>query len=158
MSEDFALRLQRLEDRIAISERVITYAVAIDRADWGLLRDCLTETVHIDFSAAGMPARDMLRDDFTAFAQAGLSVFAARQHLSPNHLITFDAADRDHAVCLSYMFAQHYQPGSASGDVFLMHGAYINDMRRTPEGWKIARLTQQLSWTDGAPGVSLGAV
>jgi len=33
MTIDLASRVQQLEDRNAISERVITYAVSIDRAD-----------------------------------------------------------------------------------------------------------------------------
>jgi len=154
MDKELSLRLQRLEDRNAISERVITYAMAIDLGDWELLRECFPEYVHIDFSAAGMPASDMHRDQFVAFAQKGLSGYKARQHLSPNHVIEFDAEDPDRAICRSYMFAQHFQPGAASGNVFLMHGSYTNEMVRSREGWKIARLTQQVSWMDGAPEAS----
>ncbi|MDB5527401.1 MAG: hypothetical protein JWR51_504 [Devosia sp.] len=151
MLNDIAQRLQQLEDRVAISERVIKYAVAIDRADWTMFRDCFTDTVHVDFSAAGLPASDFDRDTFVSFAKTGLSTYAARQHLSPNHIITFSDSDANRATCQSYMYAQHYQPGAAAGDVFLMHGAYTNEMVRTADGWKIERLTQHLSWMDGAP-------
>lgn len=128
--------------------------MAIDIGDWAMLGDCFTESVHIDFSEAGMPARDFVRADFVEFARAGLTSFKARQHLSPNHVITFDAGNPDRATCLSYMFAQHYQPGAATGDVFLMHGSYVNELVRTGSGWRIERMKQRLSWTDGAPAVA----
>lgn len=157
MTSDLAQRLQRLEDRHAISERVITYATTIDAGDWAGFGACFTDTVHVDFSAAGMPVQDFDRADFVAFASAGLSGFKARQHLSPNHVITFDPSDPDRATCTSYMYAQHYQPGAASGPVFVMHGSYINALRRTPDGWQIEALTQLVSWMDGAPEPMISA-
>ena len=153
MTTDLAARIQRLEDRAAISERVIQYAVAIDRADWTLYTDCFTDPVHIDFSAAGMPAQDFPREQFVGFARSGLSGFTARQHLSPNHLIEFSDADPDQAVCTSYMYAQHYLEGAEGGDFFLMRGSYTNQLRRTADGWKIERLTQHLSWSEGNPSL-----
>ncbi|MDB5528016.1 MAG: hypothetical protein JWR51_1119 [Devosia sp.] len=151
MTDDLALRVQRLEDRNAISERVIRYAMALDARDWAAFGDCFTDSVYVDFSAAGLPAADFARDDFVAFARTGLGAFPATQHLSPNHVITFDATDPDRAVCTSAMFEQHHQPGAVSAPVFLMHGSYRNELVRTAAGWKIAQITQHLSWMDGAP-------
>lgn len=152
MTTDLASRIRQLEDRNAISERVIKYAMGIDRGDWEMFADCFTETVHIDFSAAGMPASDFPRDQFVAFARSGLSGFTARQHLSPNHVIEFDKTDADRAICYSYMYAQHYLPGAAGGDFFLMRGSYTNHMRRMPDGWRIESLTQHISWAEGNTG------
>ncbi|MFI5844191.1 nuclear transport factor 2 family protein [Catenuloplanes sp. NPDC051500] len=149
MSTDLESRIRRLEDRTEISETVIRYATAIDRADWALYESCFTETVHIDFSEAGMPAADFPRAVFAGFAAQGLGGFTARQHLSPNHLVTFDAEDPDRAVCESYMYAQHYLEGAEGGDFFLMRGSYTNHMLRTAEGWRITRLIQHLSWSEG---------
>lgn len=153
MTNDLAFRVQQLEDRNAISERVIKYALAVDRADWDLFASCFTDPVHIDFSEAGMPASDFPRDDFVAFARGGLSGFVARQHLSPNHVVEFDDTDPDRAVCYSYMYAQHYLPGAEGGDFFLMRGSYTNHMLRTPDGWRIESLTQHVSWTEGNEGL-----
>ena len=152
VSTDLAARIQQLEDRNAISERVIKYAMAIDRADWALLAECFTDPVHVDFSEAGMPASDFPREQFVNFARMGLSGFEARQHLSPNHVIEFDASDPDRAVCQSYMYAQHYLPGSPDGDFYLMRGTYTNHMRRTSRGWKIERLIQHIFWSEGNLG------
>ncbi|MFI6409257.1 nuclear transport factor 2 family protein [Streptomyces sp. NPDC050548] len=149
MTSDLESRIRRLEDRAAISDTVIRYAVAIDRADWDLYATCFTDPVHIDFSDAGMPASDFARDAFVHFARGGLSGFTARQHLSPNHVIEFDENDPDRAVCHSYMYAQHYLEGAEGGDFFLMRGTYTNHMRRTAQGWRIERLVQSIGWTEG---------
>ena len=107
--------------------------------------------MHVDFSDAGLPAADFPRDTFAAFAEQGLSGWTARQHISPNHQVTFDDTDPDAALCLSYMFAQHYAAGATGPKVYLMHGSYDNHMVRTADGWKITRVVQHLSWTDGDP-------
>lgn len=144
-----AVRLQRLEDRVLISECVITYAVAIDRADWVMYAGCFTDPVHIDFSEAGLPANDFPRAAFVGFASAGLGGFTARQHLSPNHIVEFDETDPGRAICYSYMYAQHYLKDADGGDFFLMRGSYDNHMLRTADGWRIERLVQHLSWSEG---------
>jgi hypothetical protein len=149
MTIDLAARIQTLEDRAAISERVITYATSIDRADWVAYANCFTDPVHIDFSEGGMPAADFERDQFVGFAAMGLGGFTARQHISPNHVITFDTTDPDRAICSSYMYAQHYLEGATGGDFYLMRGSYDNHMVRTDDGWKIERLVQHVSWLDG---------
>lgn len=141
-------RIRRLEDRHAISECVIRYATSVDRADWEQYATCFTDTVHIDFSQAGLgPAREWARDEWVGFSRGGLEGYQARQHLSPNHVIDFE--DDETAVCHSYMYAQHYLPAADDGDMFTMHGAYTNRMRRTAEGWRIAGLTQHLFWASG---------
>ena len=146
-------RIRRLEDRVAIEATVVTYARAIDLADWDLYRSIFTDPVHIDFSEAGMPAADLPRDAFVGFASAGLSGFDARQHLSPNHVIEFDDGDPDRVVCHSYMYAQHYIKDAEGGDFYLMRGSYTNHMLRTDAGWKIERLIQHISWLEGNLGL-----
>ena len=145
-----ATRIQRLEDRTAIVDTVIRYATAIDRGDWNAFASTLTDPVHIDFSEAGLPAADFARDDFVGFARQGLEVWTARQHISPNHVVTFDDAAPGRsstAHCQSYLYAQHYHPDAAG--VFLMRGWYDHTMVRTADGWAIAALTQHISWVEG---------
>lgn len=145
-------RIQRLEDHATIVALATRYAVAIDEADWDAFRDLFTETVHIDFSQAGMPAADFPRDDFVAFAKRGLEVWDARQHISSNHRVTFDDHDDTRASLRSYMFAQHHMAGSPA---FVMHGSYEHVVTRTGTGWRIARLTQNVTWMDNPPAEML---
>jgi hypothetical protein len=146
-------RIRRLEDRADIVALAVGYAAAVDDADWGRFRDLFTDTLHVDFSQAGMPAADFSRDDFVDFARQGLEVWDARQHLSMNHEVGFDEDDPDRAELRSYMYAQHHMQGAPT---FVMHGSYEHTVVRTPAGWRISRLVQNLSWMDAPPAAMTG--
>lgn len=146
-------RIQRIEDRAEISALATRYAMAIDAHDWAGLAGLFTDTVHIDFSEAGLPAQEMTREEFAAFSEQGLGGWTRLQHLSPNHIVDFDDRDPDAARLTSYMFAQHHADGRPS---FVMHGSYEHDVIRTAVGWKVARLTQHLFWMDNPPAAMRG--
>jgi hypothetical protein len=107
VTTDLESRIRRLEDSVLIGERVIKYAMGVDRRDWEMFADCFTDPVHVDFSASGVPAAEFARDDLVTLVRVPLSGFTATQHLSPNHVIEFDEHDPDRAVCYSYIYAQH---------------------------------------------------
>jgi hypothetical protein len=148
VTADLESRVRQLEDRTQISEQVIRYAVGVDRRDWAMFARCFTDPVYADFPG-GRPAGTVSRADLVALVATALSGFTATQHLSPNHVIEFDAADPDRAICHSYMYAQHLLRGSADGEFYLLRGSYTNHMLRTPEGWRIERIIQHPSWECG---------
>jgi hypothetical protein len=149
MASDLESRIRQLEDRVLISERVIKYALGVDRADWEMFGECFTDPVYIDHSENGLPAADYARDDFVGIVREALSSFTATQHLSPNHIIEFDRGDPDRAICYSSMYAQHYREGADGGRFFLLRGSYTNFMIRASDGWRIARQIQHVGWSDG---------
>ena len=110
---------------------------------------CFTDPVHADYSENGLPAADFVRDELVAIVRDAVSGYTATQHLSPNHVIEFDASDPDRATCHSYMYAQHLLRGSANGEFYLLRGSYTNHMLRTPDGWRIERIIQHRSWEYG---------
>jgi len=120
MTASLESRLRQLEDRAQISETVIRYAMGVDR-----------------------------RDDLVGLVRDSLSGFTATQHLSPNHVIEFSPTDPDRATCHSYMYAQHYLENSAGGDFYLLRGSYTSQLLRTPDGWRIEILVQQVGWQEG---------
>ena len=148
MSTDLEARIRQLEDRARISERVIRYAMAVDRRDWEMLADCFTDPVHADYSENGMPAADFARDDLVGIVRDAVSGFTATQHLSPNHVIEFDQHDPNRAICYSYMYAQHYVEGSEHNEFILLRGSYSNHLVRAANGWRIDRLIQHISWRE----------
>ena len=150
-TDNLAARVQRIEDRTAIIDLVIAYAVAIDEADWPGFASTMTDPVHIDFSEAGLPAADLPRDQFVGFAAGALEGWTARQHISPNHRVVFDETDPDQASCYSYMYAQHYKKDAPGGDFYQMRGSYDHKLVRTPDGWRISSITQHVSWLEGNP-------
>jgi len=149
MTLDLESRVRRLEDRSQISEQVIKYAMGVDRRDWAMFADCFTDPLYADFSGGGIPAAPVSRARFVDQISTVLNGFTATQHISPNHVIEFDAEDPDRAVCYSYMYAQHLLEGARDGEYYLLRGAYTNRMRRTEEGWRIERIIQHRSWEDG---------
>jgi SnoaL-like domain len=146
---DIAARVRNLEDRALISEVIIRYAMGIDRRNWSMFADCFTDPVDTDYSERGHAAKTWARDEFVALVRARLSGFAGTQHISPNHVIDFDEADPDRAICYSYMYAHHLLQGSKDGDLFLAVGHYTNHMRRSVSGWRIERIIQHVDWQQG---------
>ena len=149
MTTDLESRIRQLEDRVQISEQVIKYAMGVDRCDWAMFASCFTDPVFADFSGGGMPAATVSRADLVARVSTALSGFTATQHISPNHVIEFDASDPGRAVCYSYMYAQHLLGGSDNGEFYLLRGSYTNHMLRTADGWRIERIIQHRSWEYG---------
>ena len=153
MSDSLERRIQRIEDRQQISECVIRYAASLDKADWELMKETIAEPIFVDFTSwAELEARDYSREEWTGFARDVLSGFDARQHISPNHVITFQSEDE--ATCTSYMYAQHLIRGVPEGDTFIMRGSYTNVLQRKPGGWdtggwEIRSLTMHFTWGEG---------
>jgi hypothetical protein len=158
MNDVLEARVRRLEDRTAISEVVIKYAMGVDRRDWRMFADCFTDPVYADFSSGGMPAATFPRAELVDRVSTALNGFTATQHISPNHVIEFDDDDPARAVCHSYMYAQHLLEGSPNGDRYLLRGSYTNHMLRTPGGWRIERTVQHRSWSDGNPDAVAEAI
>ncbi len=153
MSDSLERRIQVIEDRQQISQCVIRYAIALDTCDWDLFKDTIADPIFIDFSDwSGMEARSWGREEWADFARDVLTGFDQRQHISPNHVITFQGTDE--ATCTSYMYAQHLLRGAPGGDFFLMRGSYTNVLQRKPGGWEtggweIKSMTQHFSWGEG---------
>ena len=149
MSDSLEARVKRIEDREAISECVIRYAMSLDKADWDLFRDTVADPIFVDFTSwAELEARDYSREEWVGFATEVLSGFDARQHISPNHVITFESDDK--ATCTSYMFAQHLIRDVPEGDTFIMRGSYTNELQRRDDGgWEIRSLTMHFTWGEG---------
>jgi hypothetical protein len=89
------------------------------------------------------------RADLVARISTALNGFTATQHISPNHVIEFNASGPGRAICHSYMYAQHLLRGSGNGEFYLLRGSYTNHMLRTADGWRIERIIQHRSWEYG---------
>jgi hypothetical protein len=101
-----------------------------------MFASCFTDPVYADFSGGGIPAATISRADLVALVSIALSEFTATQHISPNHVIEFDASDPGRAICHSYMYARHLLRGSENGEFCLLRGSYTNHM--LPHGGRLA--------------------
>jgi len=139
---DLEDRVRRLEDRQSIVDVVIRYCVAVDSRDWVLFASCFAPTVRREIG-------ELTREEFVAIVEGALPGFRSTQHLSTNHVVTFDPADPDRAICESDMYAQHFLEASAAGTYYLLRARYTDQLIRTSDGWKIEAITTTNRWEEG---------
>jgi hypothetical protein len=167
--------LQRLVDRQAIVDVVVQYATGVDRRDWELYAACFTDPCEFDFSGwRGQPPVVMSPQEWAARVRSTNGNFDTTQHLSTNHVVTFESDER--ATCVSDMHAQHWfsadrlielgQTEPSGGPPTeprwcTLGGFYTNTVVRTngtngtnvANGWRIARCQLDVTWTTGDPSI-----
>ena len=144
-------RLRALADRAEITDLVLRFAHAFDLHDWPALRACLLPTIEVDYSdLRGERPATMAADDFVAARARALGALRL-QHLSTNHLVTVSGDDGE---CTSAFVIHRIDPARPDGEnTFDTAGRYTHRVRRTPDGWRIARIEQRVLWNRGNPDV-----
>jgi hypothetical protein len=130
--------LQELLDRSEIVALFNRYAQAIDQRDEALYRGCFCDRV--DILTPGTQMDDGDADEWSALAVRAVGVFQVTQHVITNHQITLTGDD---ASCVAYLRAQHWNPDGS----LMVGGTYSTKLRRSDDGWKIARFEMTVSWT-----------
>ncbi len=152
---------QDLVDRAQISDCVVAYATGLDRRDWELYRSIFTDEVEMDFTSVGIRAGSYAADTWVRDARRLFAGFEATQHTSTNHVHTIRG---DRATCMSNMQAEHFVAAGADDspspgeERWTIGGYYINELTRTPAGWKLCGVTLKVTWSVGNPDVSRIAV
>lgn len=144
-----------LLDRAAISDVVHAYATGLDRGDWALYRSIFLDEIEMDFESVGLRPGVYSADDWVRDARRLFAGFEATQHTSANHVHEIDG---DSATCVSSMQAEHFvtrEPGDPPGaDRWTIGGYYVNELSRTPAGWRLRKITLTVTWSRGNPEVS----
>ena len=148
---DMADKVAVLQDRLDITDVVYRYARALDDCDWALLRTCF-----LPDATANYPDKIALRgyDAIEDLCRATFEPISASQHINSNVVVSVDG---DRARATSYLHAQHVLLGLPDGEQFIFAGRYTDDLVRTADGWRIAELTLEPTWTAGNPEVAAGA-
>jgi hypothetical protein len=155
------LDLQALLDRAAISDTVNAYATGLDRRDWELYRSIFVKTIEMDFSSIGMRSGTYKADEWVRNEKRLFAGFRATQHTSTNHVHDIRG---ETATCTSNMQAEHFvtrepDDGLDDGqDRWTIGGYYINELVRTPVGWKLEKVTLMMTWQSGNREVSRIAI
>ncbi len=140
--------LDALFDERDICALLDRYARALDEKDWALLRTCFTEdAVALYGEALGR------KDGYTAIEEAcreALGRLDSSQHMLSNEEV---AIDGDRATARCYLQAQHTKAGTEGGDNLTIGGIYLDEIVRTPEGWRIAQRELRILWQEGNPAV-----
>lgn len=139
--------VRTLQDKQEITELCYKYGRYIDGREWDKLAEVFTEDAVADY--LDMPRCDGRQAIQDVCTQA-LGRLDASQHIISNVLVSVDG-DRAESFC--YLQAQHVVNGTEGGDTFIIAGRYLDEVVRTPEGWRISYRKLEAMWSSGNPAV-----
>jgi 3-phenylpropionate/cinnamic acid dioxygenase small subunit len=140
-------KIEYLFERQAISDVMLRYGRALDDRDWAKLKTCFTPDAKAIYGELGFQDGN---DAIIQTCRGALEPLDSSQHIITNHEIEIDG---NAAHARSYLHAQHTKNGTPGGDNFTIGGTYIDDLVKTPDGWKIRQKELVFVWQDGNPAV-----
>lgn len=144
------LSQQELSDRFEIQDLVFRYSDIIDRKEIDRLRpEIFTADAFIDYSAFGGSVGDL--DETLTFLKASLTneLFPYSQHLNANIQVELQGdTATGRVMCFNPM--EMAMPDS-DNQTFFLGLWYVDEYRRTAEGWRIVRREEVKSWTFNTP-------
>ena len=144
------LSQQQLSDRLEIQDLVFQYADLIDSKQFDQLRDeVFTTDAHIDYSAMGGSVGDL--EETITFLKAAVTdaLFPNTQHLNANVQVVLDG-DQANGRVMCFNPMEMTMPDGGTQTYFLGLW-YVDEYRRTAEGWRISRREEVKSWVFNAP-------
>ena len=144
------LSQQQLSDRLEIQDLVFHYADLIDTKQFDQLRDeVFTADAHIDYSAMGGSVGDL--EETITFLKAAVTdaLFPNTQHLNANVQVVLDG-DQANGRVMCFNPMEMTMPDGGTQTYFLGLW-YVDEYRRTAEGWRISRREEVKSWVFNAP-------
>ncbi len=139
-------RIQDLLDRDAIRHIQIRYAWSLDNHNWEALKEVFLPDAVADYRGERFEGLEAI----VAKCASSLEPADASQHLNGCHWAQIDG---DKAIAGCYFIATKYIADTPGGDTFIVGGKYIDQMVRTPDGWRIAHRLLEQTFLDGNPGV-----
>ena len=133
-----SLSSQEISDRIEIEQLLIRYCYALDERDRDAYRAVYTEDAVIDDVSAG-PGNSV--DDMVEFLSGALERVVLIQHAISTSLIEIDGdAARARTVCHCPVVLDR---GNGETQMFFQGLWYVDELVRTPDGWKIAKRAER---------------
>jgi len=133
------------EDRLAILELIGKLALFLDARDWSAFEQLFTDPVHLDRTSLFRGEPETLRPtELVESYRTTLGNLDALHHLITGHVITLDG---DQATCSANMQGTHVLANTSGGPVWTVGGRHDYQLKRTPDGWKIANALWQ--WMPG---------
>lgn len=135
-----------VSDIIEIQQLLATYVYAIDAKDFDTLDRVFTPDATFDYSVTGGEIGDYAT--IKPWLAKALAPFPVTQHLIGLPLIRLDG-DRATSRTMLFNPMQLAQPG---GDhLFFVGATYVDDLVRTPDGWRITRRAEADPWVKDPP-------
>ena len=143
------LSQEELSDRFEIQDLVYRCAELIDSKQFEALRDVFSEDVHVDYSAFGGVVGNL--EETLAFLHAAVTaeLFPKTQHLNANIQVTVDGdTATGRVMCFNPM---HMALPDGTSHTFFLGLWYLDEYRRTAQGWRICRREEEKSWVFNTP-------
>ncbi|QFU76023.1 nuclear transport factor 2 family protein [Halioglobus maricola] len=144
------LTQQEISDRFEIQDLVFHYADLIDQKRIEELRDAVfTADAHIDYSAVGGSVGDL--DATLEFLKSSLTdaLFPNSQHLNANLQIQVDGdSATGRIMCFNPM---EMTLSDTESQTYFLGIWYVDEYRRTENGWRICSRREEKSWVFNAP-------
>jgi ketosteroid isomerase-like protein len=134
-----AASLRALQDRTDIADVLYRYSSAVDSFDNAGVRSALADDVWAQYgNGDAVKGGDKLA---AWIAEATATVIWQHHLLNVYHV----AIDGDHAQTLSYLTS--YQVFKENPDAaIILVARYHDELKRTPDGWKISKRVMELLW------------
>ncbi len=144
------LSQQEISDRFEIQDLIYRYAHLVDQKEIQGLRDVFTEDAFIDYSAMGGSVGHL--EETLTFLEGALTdeLFPNFQHLNANIQIEL-AGDTATGRVMCFNPMQISLP-DGERQVYFLGLWYLDEYRRTAEGWRISRREEEKSWAFNTPG------
>ena len=143
------LSQQEISDRFEIQDLVFHYADLVDQKKIQELRHVFTEDAFIDYSVFGGSVGDL--ETTLEFLESALTneLFPKSQHLNANVQVELagDTA-KGRVMCFNPMEMSMPDGGTQTYFIGLW---YVDEYRRTADGWRINRRVEEKSWVFNAP-------
>ena len=143
------LSQQEISDRFEIQDIIYHYSDLIDQKGFEQLREeVFTEDAHIDYSVYGGSVGSVdVTIDFLKGAVTD-ELFPNSQHLNANIQIKVDGdTAQGRVMCLNPM-----EMALPEGKhTFFLGLWYVDEYRRTDQGWRICRRVEESSWAFNRP-------
>ncbi len=141
-----------MSDREDIVQLINLYGLAVDTQRWDLFDRIFTRDIDADFGpGVHWTDREQFKADFAAFHDG----FDATQHGMTNHLIAVSGDAAQAMTYGSWRLVRHAaaNPETGAGPLWDGTGWYEDELRRTVDGWRIAKRTCRVVWFTGNPRV-----
>ena len=141
------LSLQEISDRIEIHDLLVRYSHAIDTRDFDLLDRVFTPDAFIDYSSMG-GAKGSL-PEIKEFLRKAMAQFSGFQHMIANSMIDLQG-DRASGRTICHNPMVMTKP-DGSTHVFYCGLWYLDELVRTPEGWRIRERVEEKCYFHNVP-------
>jgi ketosteroid isomerase-like protein len=134
-----AAGLRALQDRTDIADVLYRYSSAVDSFDHAGVRSVLADDIWAQYGN-GDPVEG--GDKLAAWIAEATATVIWQHHLLNVYHIDIDG---DHAKTLSYLTS--YQVFKENPDAaIILVARYHDELKRTPDGWKISKRVMELLW------------